>query len=253
MGQQGHLLKTEKLTRSRKWREVRGDFPKLVYCMLVGLVDSWGMVPADPESLKLALGPRDTHTPEEYWGAALELNRVELLSIWNKQGDPWLYVVGHDAEQTRGIHRRKKKPDISRPEWVESPRRYDGVTMEQEKESSHPPPTDNRHPKRKKAANPFPDSRPNPTARIKELLIRYQQYRTDWIDECYDAIRSTRKGGQIEESIWMKILEDWNKHHPQHVLDGIKKYLDGGYCRENKRENYLLGIIRAQKGIIHDD
>lgn len=115
----GRLLKI-KLVRSQKWRKLTDDFPRLVYCLIVAAADTWGMLPADAESLKGTLGPFDRkHSPDDYGEAVEALGNVRLLSVWDHQGDPWLYVVGHDHEQSRGIHKRKGTPDVPRPDWIE--------------------------------------------------------------------------------------------------------------------------------------
>lgn len=117
---EGHLLKS-KLPRSQKWKQVKGDFPRLVYTLLIACVDSWGMMPADGITLKSNLGPFDRHTADDYSKALRELERVDLVRVWEEQGDPWLYVTGHDIEQVRGIRKRKSNPEVRRPKWVLEP------------------------------------------------------------------------------------------------------------------------------------
>ncbi len=115
----GHLLKP-KIARSKKWRRLDDDFHRLIYCLAVACVDSWGMLPADPLTLKSTL---DTycgfHEPADYLEAVKALGTVKLLAVWEHQGDLWLYVVGHDKEQSRGIHKRKNASDVPRPSWIE--------------------------------------------------------------------------------------------------------------------------------------
>ena len=115
MATQGFILK-KKVVNSKKWRRLDGDFERLTYLLLVACVDSWGMLPADGLSLKYNLGKHDTHTPEEYEQAIKKLQDVDLIRIWEHQGDPWLYVVGHDEEQR--LYKRKGTSEIPRPEWV---------------------------------------------------------------------------------------------------------------------------------------
>lgn len=139
----GHLLKSSKLVRSRKWRHVKkqknlprlekpGDFPRLVYGLLVGCVDSWGMIPADGYTLRAELGPHDDdHPPEDYEKAVQVLTKSRLLQSWLHQGDPWLRVINHDKEQSRGISKRKAKPDVPIPELPATPRDFPQNTADE--------------------------------------------------------------------------------------------------------------------------
>jgi hypothetical protein len=116
---EGHLLKPS-LARSSKWQETDGnDFDRWVYCMLVACVDSWGMMPADGITLKAALDPfGGAHDAKEFEEAVARLSRCGLVAGFPHQGAGWLYLVGHDEQQARGIHKRKQNPSVPRPEWV---------------------------------------------------------------------------------------------------------------------------------------
>jgi hypothetical protein len=114
----GHLLKPS-LSRSKKWRKLESNIDRFTYCMLVAAVDSWGMMPADAQSLKYKLGPYDENAPDEFFRAVIRLAKAGLLALWEDQDDPWLYVVAHDIQQKNGIRHRKGEPDVARPAWVE--------------------------------------------------------------------------------------------------------------------------------------
>ena len=116
---EGHLLK-QKLVRSKKWRRLSEgtDFERLTYTLLVACVDSWGMMPADGPALKYTLYRYTEHTPDQCEEAVKALVRSGLVASWTHQDDAWLYVVGHDEEQKRGIKKRKPRPDVPRPDWV---------------------------------------------------------------------------------------------------------------------------------------
>ncbi len=115
---EGWVLKN-KIVRSKKFRKLNGnDFAQLLYCLLISCKNVWGLHPADPDSLKIALGPFDyTREPEVYFDAIKDLARVGLIRLWFDQGDPWLYMEGHDKEHPvdrKGF--RGKNPPLEIPE-----------------------------------------------------------------------------------------------------------------------------------------
>lgn len=122
---EGRMIK-KKLIRSKKWIELDGDdFTRWVYCMLVIGVDNWGMMPADPTTLKANLGPLDKANPDRFGEAVEKLHDMGLVYWWHHQGAPWLYVIGHDIEQARGIRKRGGSPEVPRPDkeiqaWADS-------------------------------------------------------------------------------------------------------------------------------------
>lgn len=115
---EGWLIKRT-LARSARFNALNGDdFTQKVYCLLIACKDSWGMLPADPFSLKGELGPKDdTHPPEDFKAAVEKLASVGLVFLWDHQGDPWLYVVGHD--EIHNPTRRKAEPEVPRPQLSE--------------------------------------------------------------------------------------------------------------------------------------
>ena len=112
---EGWVIKA-KLVRSQKFNALNGDdFSQKVYCLLLACKDSWGIMPADPASLKGELGPLDdTKKPAAYKKAIEKLRGVGLIYVWENQGAPWLYVMGHDEENQ--VTRRAQKPRIPRPD-----------------------------------------------------------------------------------------------------------------------------------------
>lgn len=67
------------------------------------------------------------------------------------------------------------------------------------------------------------------------------------IDQCFDALRSTRKNGKVKDSVLLAQLQKWDRYPVEQVESGIQVYLDKDYGGQGKREEYLLGIIRNQK------
>jgi len=71
------------------------------------------------------------------------------------------------------------------------------------------------------------------------------------INQCFEAIRSTRKTGKVADSILVAQLRKWERYPVEQVEAGIRAYLDKDYAAQGKREEYLWGIIRNQtKGTI---
>jgi hypothetical protein len=61
------------------------------------------------------------------------------------------------------------------------------------------------------------------------------------------AISSTRKTKQIAPTVVLKLLHEIRKYPEGQIIAGMKTYLERDYCRQGKKEAYLLGIIRNQK------
>ncbi len=109
----GHLIKSECLARSKRWRKIPDETTRWVYCMLIGAVDSWGMLPADSRTLESTLAPFTTHTGQVLTESVLVLAEIGLLRYWSHQGDPWIYLEGHETNQR--LSKRKKNPDVPLP------------------------------------------------------------------------------------------------------------------------------------------
>lgn len=77
------------------------------------------------------------------------------------------------------------------------------------------------------------------------LLSRYTDQKT--IQDCFTAIRSTRKTGHVADSVLMAQLKKWDRYPVEQVIGGITRYLDKDYAGEGKDERYLCGIIRNFK------
>lgn len=107
------------LIRSHRFRALYPDsFTQLVYCLLQAVKDSWGMVPADPDSLKGHIGPFDpVNKPEAFREAVNRLKSVRLVYEWENQGDPWIYMIGHDEKH--GHQKRARNPQVPRPDLDE--------------------------------------------------------------------------------------------------------------------------------------
>ncbi len=80
----------------------------------------------------------------------------------------------------------------------------------------------------------------------EELLSRYSQEQCELIQQAFDALASTRKGGKVSDSVLAAQLVNWSRYPVERVIAGIQVYLDKDCSRSGKAEAYLLGIIRNQ-------
>jgi len=78
------------------------------------------------------------------------------------------------------------------------------------------------------------------------LSLRERYSNQELIEQCFDAIRSTRKTGKVADSVLVAQLKKWDRYPVEQVEEGIMAYLDKDYAAQGKREEYLYGIIRNQ-------
>lgn len=112
----GSIVRSAKIRRL--YKKVPLD-PIRVYCFLRATCDNWGMMPADKWTLKAELGPEDPHhTPQDFEKAIKALASVGLVQLWDNQGSPWLYVVGHEEANGTYLKKRKGNPRVDRPDVI---------------------------------------------------------------------------------------------------------------------------------------
>lgn len=247
----GHLLQTENLVRSKKWRQlpVPGNFERLTYCLLVGAVDSWGMMPADPFTLKAELDPiAGTHEPGDYVEAVQILTGVKLLQFWTHQGDPWLRVIGHDKIQKDGIRRRSATPAVPIPDLPLNKSRSSPGVVRDNSQSSPGPGVIQSSPElnsNEVEVEVELEGELEEEASEHDLLDRYKN--KDLIEKTLTAIASTRKSNKISDSVRQGILQKWNGCSVEAVMAGCRTYLEKDYAAGEKRENYLWAIIKERE------
>jgi len=78
--------------------------------------------------------------------------------------------------------------------------------------------------------------------------LKEKYFDQDLIDRVFQAIASTRKSNKVAESVLFAQLQKWERYPAEQVEAGIRVYLDKDCAGQGKREAYLLGIIRNQKG-----
>jgi len=71
---------------------------------------------------------------------------------------------------------------------------------------------------------------------------------SELIDRCFSAIASTRKNGNVADSVLLAQLHKWERYPVEQVEAGIRTYLEKDHAGQGKDEKYLLGIIRNHNG-----
>lgn len=81
---------------------------------------------------------------------------------------------------------------------------------------------------------------------FSQISILEEKYSDrDLINQCFEAISSTRKTNHISDSVKLSILQQWDKYPADQVMSGIRIYIDKDYASQGKDEKYLMGIIRG--------
>ena len=203
-----------KLVRSQKFNALNGDdFTQKVYCLLIACKDSWGMMPADSASLKGTLGPLDeTKKAPVYEKAVKKLWGAGLVFLWDHQGAPWLYVLGHDEENQ--VSRRAANPQVPRPDidymWAETNKLLSESGLTQDK-VLHPPAR-----ARSRSQSPFPNPNPDPNPGFEEFWKAYPRR-----DKKKDARRAWGKlnpSPELQQTILADI--DRRRRSTQWTKDG---------------------------------
>ena len=96
----------------------------------------------------------------------------------------------------------------------------------------------------KEVQSSSPKSSPTIPEQISEQRSRYSAEQLTTIDQAIDAFRSTRKRSRIADSVVLTEFRWWAKHPVDHVVEGLRIYVDKGCAAAGKRENYARGIIR---------
>jgi len=120
-----------KLAMSQKWTDLRDPWTRLLYVMLVIFVDNLGRMHADPWIVKSTVFPRDRDvTPDQVEDWLQRLHEAELIRLYDADGDSYLYLVGHEDNQTlRSEH--SKSSDFPPPPALTEEVEVDGAGTEQ--------------------------------------------------------------------------------------------------------------------------
>jgi len=103
-----------------------------------------------------------------------------------------------------------------------------------------------------KEGNKEGNKRPLRDSSSEISLLKKRYPHTEIINQAFDAIRSTRKSGEVSDSVLLAQLRKWARYPAEQVEAGIKAYLQKDYASQGKKEEYLLGIIRNQKTATQD-
>lgn len=93
---------------------------------------------------------------------------------------------------------------------------------------------------------PEPKQSPSETDKkqeIQRLLRRYDPQDQIKILQCWEAVATTRRSGQIATNIILNYMKKFDKLPIGQVMVGIDVYMNRKYYAHNKPENYLYGIM----------
>lgn len=79
---------------------------------------------------------------------------------------------------------------------------------------------------------------------ISEKRARYSPEQLVVIDSAIADFRSTRKTGLIADSVILAEFAWWKGHPVDHVVEGLRIYVEKHFATDGKRESYARGIIR---------
>ena len=207
-----------KLVRSKKFNALNGDdFTQKIYCLLIACKDSWGMMPADSFSLKANLGPLDeTKKPPAYKKAIMKLRDVGLIYLWDHQGAPWLYVLGHDEEAPIG--KRALNPQVPRPDldamWTETKEVMTKSGLSHDF-VSHPPAR-----ARSQSQSPFPNPNPDPDPTFAQFWKAYPKKKSK--GDAEKAWNKIKPNEDLLSTIMatlekLKASHDWRKENGKYI------------------------------------
>jgi len=155
--------------------------------------------------------------PSTVWKRILKLKKLEILNIESNSHYSILYIINWHSYQ-----------DTPKKRNIEGNRQGTGKEHRQSL----------NHSRNKITLCDF-------SSQISELEKRYLDQ--EIINQAFQAVSSTRKGGKITDSVKLSILKSWDEYPVESVMAGIRAYLKKGYARQGKNEKYLLGIIRNHK------
>jgi len=101
---------SKSLGASRKFARcgtVAGEFPQLLFTLLVPHADDWGRMTGDAFTVRLAVFPSSGRSEDEFEAALVALEHAQLVVRYPHGGGQVLQIVKFDEHQ-RGLHKRTK-------------------------------------------------------------------------------------------------------------------------------------------------
>jgi hypothetical protein len=83
-----------------------------------------------------------------------------------------------------------------------------------------------------------------PSVFFSDFLQKFPAEDQELFTELVKAISSTRKSGKVADSVLDKLASQLSAYPKDHVLNGLRTYLEKDYAAEGKNERYLVGIVR---------
>lgn len=105
----GRML-SKSLGASRKFARcgtAAGEFPQLLFTLLVPHADDFGRMTSDAFTVKLAVFPSSARSEDEFEAALVALEHAKLIVRYPHAGGQVLQIVKFDEHQ-RGLHKRTK-------------------------------------------------------------------------------------------------------------------------------------------------
>lgn len=91
----------------------------------------------------------------------------------------------------------------------------------------------------------------SPTTTLEEIVeerSRYSPEQLTIIDKAIDAFRSTRRTNRLADSVILTECRWWKTHAVDHVVEGLRTYVEKDCAADGKDEKYARGIIRNLNG-----
>lgn len=108
---------SKSLGASRKFARcgsAAGEFPQLLFTLLVPHADDFGRMTSDAFTVKLAVFPSSARSEDEFEAALVALEHAQLIVRYPHDGGQVLQIVKFDEHQ-RGLHKRTKSDFPSPP------------------------------------------------------------------------------------------------------------------------------------------
>ena len=87
----------------------RHEFAQLIYALLIPHTDDYGRMAGDPSTVKLTVLPGSPAPLDDFHQALFDLHQVQLIVVYENDGDIWLQVNKFDGHQPGLTKRTESK------------------------------------------------------------------------------------------------------------------------------------------------